>query len=376
MPGILFAKKIEKIKCENRMRRLMLLFIFLSFCYDKTSAQVEDQKLFENAKEIADRIMIIDYHNHSLFNSSPANSNDNSQLTFPMLKASGLKAIVRSFPIKRDTTISLYLNIINDIKSFRKEIVDSSRYISVVQKSDDFISINQKGKSAVLIGLESFKGLSEGNLELLAKYYQNGVRMIGICNGGLDTVYIQDKLTAYGIKYVEELNRLGIICDITHMRRSIQNKIIELSKAPVIISHGGAFDFVNSRFNTPDTLLQKLKDKGGIIGLVFNPEQLSNNSLAEANSGVHYTKVSRAKIEELIDQIDYLKNKFGIGFVGIGSDYGGSGLLSPIGLETAEGFPLIIYHLLRRGYSEMEIEKVMGLNFIDFYKRVENATKK
>lgn len=335
----------------------MLLFLSLSFCFNKTNAQAVDQKLFERAKEIADRIMIIDYHNHSLLKLSPSNSSNNPQLTLPMLIASGLKGIVHGFPIKRDTTISLYQNIINDIKSFRKGIVDSSRNISVVQRSDDFISINQKGKSAVLIGLESFKGLSEGNLELLAKYYQNGVRMIGICNGGLDSVYIQDKITSFGIKYLHELNRLEIICDITHMRRSIQSKIIELSKAPVIISHGGAYNFVNSRFNTPDTLLQKLKDKGGIIGITFNPEQLSNKSLAEANSGVPYSKVSRARIEEFIDHIDYLKNKFGIDFVGIGSDYGGSNLHSPIGLETAEGFPLIIYHLLKRGYSEKKLKE-------------------
>ncbi len=69
--------------------------------------------------------------------------------------------------------------------------------------------------------------------------------------------------------------------------------------------------------------------------------------------------------------IDYVKDKVGIDFICIGSDYGGSGRISPKGLETIEGFPLIIYHMLKRGYSEEEIKKVMGLNFIVFLKRVE-----
>ena len=75
---------------------------------------------------------------------------------------------------------------------------------------------------------------------------------------------------------------------------------------------------------------------------------------------------------DLIDQIDYIKKTVGIDHVGIGSDYGCSGRISPEGLETIEGFPLIIYHMLKRCYTEDEVEKVMGLNFIRFFEKVEN----
>ena len=85
-------------------------------------------------------------------------------------------------------------------------------------------------------------------------------------------------------------------------------------------------------------------------------------------------QLPRASIADLIDQIDYLRKKVGIDFIGIGSDYGGSGRFAPQGLETIEGFPLIIYHLLKRGYKENEIEKIMGLNFIRFYERVEKIS--
>lgn len=358
------------------MKPKLIHITFLLLISNALIAQqtVIDSVLLKKATKLADQIMMIDCHSHDLLRPWP--DGKIVQVNYPMIKTGRLKGIVQGFPSNKNNEGPISEIIINDINSYKREIVDSSRNVSIILKSQDFKNCQKNVKLAMLIGLESFKGLGEGNLNLLPEYYHAGVRMIGINQSGLDTIYKDNRLTKYGSDFLREVNRLGMICDITHIRRPLQNQIIEESEAPVIISHGGAFQLVNSVFNTPDTLLQKLAAKEGMIGITFYSGQLSKKSLTELDAKVDYDKISRATINEFVDHVDYLKNLVGIDHIGIGSDYGGSGSISPIGLETIEGFPLIIYHMLKRGYSESEIEKVMGLNFIRFFERVESKAAK
>ncbi|MBU1014750.1 MAG: dipeptidase [Bacteroidetes bacterium] len=325
-----------------------------------------DEFLWNKTLEIFERTLIIDCHLHQPFRIDQRPK----QVTYSYLNSNKI-GIVRGFPLRRESSESISERIMADIINFKKEIIDSAFNIQLVKNPDDFAAAVSSHQIPILIHLESFEGLAEGEVSNLQKYYNEGVRMIGFNQSGLDTVWLNDKLTRYGIDFIKELTRLGLICDITHIRRTIQNQVIELTDVPVIISHGGAFGAVNSVFNTPDSLLIKMTSKGGMIGVSFFSGQISTNVLSEINSGVEWDKTGRAAIEELIDHIDYLKKLVGIDHIGIGSDYGGSGSMSPTGLETIEGFPLIIYHLLKRGYSEEEIEKVLGLNYISFFKRIE-----
>ena len=333
--------------------------------YNNKSIEI-DSLLLKKAYDIAQNIVIVDCHSHSLFR--PGDDNE-KQISFSSAELGCINGIVQSFPVNRNTD-----GTIADLRSVKQEIADNP-VVQIAFSSYELKTENFSNNLKIVFSLESFKGLSEGNLSLLQRYFNEGVREIGIHNSGKDEIYEDNLLTEYGKNFIREVNRLGIICDITHIRSIIRNQIIELSEAPVIISHGGAYGAVESEFNIPDSILTKLVKKGGMVGITFFSGQISNKSLSEINNGVDWKEAARAGIEDLVDHIDYLKRKFGVDNIGIGSDYGGSGQMSPAGLETIEGYPLIVYSLLKRGYSEKEIEKIMGLNFIKYWERVETAKK-
>lgn len=330
-----------------------------------------DAKVLQRADEIARRIMIIDCHSHNLM--QPRSETRPKQVALHMLKKAGVKGIVQSFPLDFGSIADPAEDIPKNIEETKNRIRGESMKIAVARESGDFISPRGDDTVTVLLALEYFKGIFDGRIELAEKYHAAGVREIGLVRaGGPDSVFAGDRLTRFGIDLICELNRLGIICDITHMPPSAQEKVIEASRSPVILSHTAAFGLINSEYNVADSILVKLAAKEGIVCVTFFSGQLSEKSLARANEGAQQDRIPRAGVEELVDQIDYMKKTVGIDHVGIGSDYGGSGRISPEGLETIEGFPLIIYHMLKRGYTEDEIEKVMGLNFIRFFEKVEN----
>jgi membrane dipeptidase len=329
----------------------------------------------QKANEIANRIMIIDCHSHNLF--QPGSGEKPKQVSFSMLKESGVKGIVQTFPLDFNSVKNPSEDILNNIRETRGRIKDELLQVSLALGSKDFIAPKSDGSLILMLSVEYFRGIFEGNVEMLEKYHKEGVREIGLVEiGGLDTIYVNDSLTKFGNELINEINRLGIICDITHLSESAQIKIIETSKAPVILSHTNSRGVVNSDFNATDSTLKSHTSKGGITCVTFTAEQVSEKANIEASKmraskSVDMKKIPKTSIQELINHIDYLKRTIGIDYIGIGSDYGGSGRFAPEGLETIEGFPLIIYHLLKRGYTENEIEKVMGLNFIRFYERVE-----
>ena len=125
-----------------------------------------------------------------------------------------------------------------------------------------------------------------------------------------------------------------------------------------------------------DRIIKMMAEKGGVVMLGFFSRYVSKECFEKKLNTLDPKKMPRARIGDLIDHIDYIKKLVGIDHVGIGSDYDGTGRLAPKGLETAEGFPLIIYHMLKRGYKKKEIKKVMGGNFLRLLKKVESAAKR
>jgi membrane dipeptidase len=332
-----------------------------------------DVKMLQKAQDLAHRISVIDCHSHNLF--QPESEARPKQADFSMLQGAGVNGVVQFVPLNASGVKNPTDDILRDIKEIRQRIRDDGLKVSVVLNSREMATSCKSDSSVVLIGLEYFKGIFDGDIGQVRRYYDAGVREIGLVRrGGSDSLFVDQNLTGFGVALVRELNRLGIICDITHMPESAQQQVIDVSDSPVILSHTAAFGLVKSEFNATDATLRRLAARGGMIGIGFFSGQLSNSSLAESGRGVAWDKLSRAKVEDLVDQIDYLRKIVGIDAIGIGSDYGGSGRRAPEGLETIEGFPLIIYHMLKRGYTENEIEKVMGVNFIRFFERVEKKT--
>jgi membrane dipeptidase len=172
------------------------------------------------------------------------------------------------------------------------------------------------------------------------------------------------------------MNALGIACDVTHVPDVIRRQVIAASSAPVLVSHGAARTLVPSPFNVDDDTLDRLAATKGLIGVTLCSEQLSKATLAQSAAVQDPTKLPPARVEDVVDQIDYLVKRVGIDLVAIGSDFGGSGRMAPTGLATVEGLPLLAYHMLKRGYSEQQVEKVFGGNFVEFIGRVEGASSR
>ncbi len=349
----------------------VLVFTILGFAQKKQQTTTEiDQQIWDQAVDMANQILIIDCHSHDLF--KPVSIRFPKQVDTIMTKNTGINGIVQSYPIDTRKKDHPKDHVINELVQFKKI---SNRNIRQIEKADEFPTAAKSNKLAILLSLEYSYGLFEGKVENVKEYYDMGVRSICIRNGGKDTIYQNDgdtyKISRFANELIKKMNSCRVACDITHLPDNVRQMMIEISNAPVYVSHANIRGVVNSSFNLSDTTLYKLTSNGGVVCLTFFSEYVSEKCLAQKGKTTNPLEFPRASVEEFIDHIDYVKDKVGIDFICIGSDYGGSGRIPPKGLETIEGFPLIIYHMIKRDYSKEEIKKVMGLNFIEFLKRVE-----
>jgi microsomal dipeptidase-like Zn-dependent dipeptidase len=162
-------------------------------------------------------------------------------------------------------------------------------------------------------------------------------------------------LSEYGKKAVKEMNRVGIIVDISHTSEKTSFDVLALSKYPVIASHSSVKALCNNTRNISDELMKAIAEKDGVIQVCLYRGFIK--------------KSGKATVKDAVDHIDYIVKKVGINHVGIGSDFDGGGELT--GLKNAGEIPQITLELLRRGYSEEAIAKIWGGNFM----RVMNAVK-
>ncbi|KAK2819866.1 hypothetical protein Q7C36_021512 [Tachysurus vachellii] len=222
-------------------------------------------------------------------------------------------------------------------------------------------------KIACLISVEGGHAI-DSSLAALRMFYQLGVRSVTLthnCNtpwaesvSQYYTYYKRDKksLTDFGKAVVHEMNRLGIMVDLSHSSWATARAVLKLSKAPVIFSHSSAYTICNNTRNVPDDLLLMLKENGGLIMVNFY-----NGFIA---CGV------QATVSLVADHFDYLKGVIGTEHIGIGGDYdGASGF--PQGLEDVSKYPALIGELLRREWSEVELAGVLRFNFLRVFENVE-----
>ena len=199
------------------------------------------------------------------------------------------------------------------------------------------------------------------------------------------------------------MNRLGMLIDVSHISDKSFWDVLETSSAPVFASHSCTRSLCEVNRNLTDDMIKALAAKGGVIQITFcsffvdeeykkaaakNDKELEPQKkvLAEKykdNQDAYWnalialwkkTGPPSPKLESLIDHIDHVVKLVGVDYVGLGSDYDGSGSY-PEGLENVSGFPLITYHLLKRGYSEEDIKKILGGNFLRVFEKVRQASK-
>ncbi|KAB5525873.1 hypothetical protein PHYPO_G00145210 [Pangasianodon hypophthalmus] len=230
--------------------------------------------------------------------------------------------------------------------------------------------MNATKKIACLISIEGGHAI-DSSLPALRMFYQLGVRSVTLthtCNtpwAESSSQYYSyykrnnNALTDFGKAVVHEMNRLGMLIDLSHTSWATVRAVLEISKAPVIFSHSSAYTICNNSRNVPDDLLRLLKKKGGLIMVNFYKDFIACGA--------------QANVSHVADHFDHLKHVIGAEHIGIGGDYdGASGF--PQGLEDVSKYPALIGELLSRNWSEQELAGVLRLNFLQVFEKVEKIS--
>lgn len=244
------------------------------------------------------------------------------------------------------------------------------------RRAADILEAKRTGKIASFMTVEGGVGL-ENSLSPLRIWYAAGARMMTLChNETLDWVDSTTDtrrhggLTEFGRAVVRELNRLGIFVDCAHVSQEVMRQVLDISAAPIVMSHSNAFALCDHPRNVPDDVLARLRDNGGLVMATFVPHFI----VRRKERGSTEPDPPPATLERLVDHIVYLADKAGIDHVGIGSDFFGGP--STAGLEDVSRFPHLLAELLRRGWSDGAVAKIAGGNFIRAFEGVEAASQR
>lgn len=269
------------------------------------------------------------------------------------------------------------------------------------RRPGDVMRAKRAGKIASFIAVEGGAGL-ENSLELLRIFHDLGARYMTLChNETLDWVdSTTDEtrhggLTDFGVAVIREMNRLGLMVDLSHTSHDAMRQALDVSRAPVLFTHCNAFALCDHPRNVPDDVLARVKGNGGIVMATFVPDFVSQASrdwmrpmkdaFGKTRADVDWTAAMarrraelgpwpRASIGELCDHVEYMADRAGLAHVGIGSDFFGGPPV--VGLEDVSKFPDLIAALIRRGWSDDALEGLMSRNFLRVFRAVERVARR
>ena len=225
---------------------------------------------------------------------------------------------------------------------------------------DEIFEANKSGKVAAILSIEGAEPLM-GDLSVLRVFYKLGVRMLSLTwnwrtpfADGLAAKRAESKLTDLGVEAIREMERLGIVYDVSHLSDSCFWDVVEVKKGPFIASHSNCRAVCDHQRNLTDDMIKALADHGGVMGMNFAPA---------------FVDKEKATVEKLVDHIDHIVDLVGPDHVGLGSDFDGI-RTTPEGLEDVSKMPNITRELVRRGYSDDDIKKILGGNHLRVFKEV------
>jgi membrane dipeptidase len=401
----------------------VLIVSLLLLAPDVTRAQTDEPDtrgpvvLTEAAVRVHESCIVIDGHNDLPYQMRKEAGSSFDQLDIaqpqpdlhtdiPRLRAGGVgaqfwAAYVPSETITQGGATRYALEQIDLIHRMVERYPDT---FEMAQTADDIERIHSQGKIASMIGLESGHGIEE-SLGTLRMFYTLGVRYMTLthadslswCDSATDEP-ISGGLSPFGEEVVLEMNRLGMLVDISHISADAMRHVLRVSKAPIIASHSGAYAVAQHNRNVPDDVLESIRDNGGVVMVNFfsgyvEPEAAKIMAeMFNANREIRekypdeddYKKAKDAwrkahpypagTIHDLVDHIDHVVKVAGIDHVGLGSDYDGVSKL-PDQLEDVSSYPYITQALLDRGYDEQSVRKVMGGNVLRAMREAERVAR-
>jgi len=282
--------------------------------------------------------------------------------------------------------------------------VRGEEFTALAGSADEADRIRAGGRIAGFMGVEGGHQI-EGSLQALADLHERGVRYLTLTHA--DTHDWADSatdvprhggLSEFGEQVVREMNRVGMIVDISHVSPDTMRRAVAVSRAPVIASHSSAYALAPHLRNVPDDVLRMVADTGGVVMVAFVPsfvvEATARLSLdmfererrrrerfapddeqgyrAARKAEVESLEIDRGTPADVVDHIEYIAAIAGVDHVGLGSDFDGADLM-PEGLDDASCYPAITAELLARGWSEPNVLKVLGGNAMRVLRAVEEA---
>jgi membrane dipeptidase len=328
---------------------------------------------------------------------------DSGQTDIPRLREGGVKAQFWSVYIPSEHP-NPARTVTEQIDLVRRMVERYQNVFEMAYNADDVERITRKGKIASLIGIEGGVAI-ENSLAQLRAFYTLGARYMTLThNTTLDwadaanDAHTHDGLTPFGERVVKEMNRLGMLVDISHVSPGTMADALRVSQAPVIASHSSAFAICPSPRNVPDDILKEVKKNGGVIMVNFfsgfvvpesgrklrqlRAEMLTKypDRTARAKAMDEWFKsegsnLARGTYRDVVDHIDHLVKVAGVDHVGIGSDFDGI-TMWPVGLDDVSSYPRLTEELLRRGYSETDIHKILGGNVLRAFRQAGDVAKR
>ena len=341
-------------------------------------------KISDEAREIHATSMLFDGHNDlpwtmrqkagSSFDKIDIAEATDFHTDIPRLRAGGVKAQFWSVyvPAGTDLTGNALLQTLEQIQLVHDMCERYPNEFEMAQTADDIQRIVGAGKIASMIGVEGGHSI-QNSLQVLRELYDRGARYMTLTHSktlawadSCTDVAKNNGLSPFGKEVVREMNRLGMLVDLSHVSPKCMKDALEVSVAPVIYSHSSAKAICDHPRNVPDEMLKMTAKNGGVVMVNFY------SGFVVPQEDVEKNKQARGDCDLVCDHIDHIVKVAGIDHVGIGADYDGVGRL-PRNLEDVSCYPNITQELLDRGYTRGDIHKVLGENVLRVLRQTEQV---
>ena len=403
---------------------LLLLFVFSVSTFAQMMPKDADPKLWARALKIHKKAIIVDGHNDipspmvdddfNLATNSVGkfhNDGDPFHTDLQRFKQSGITGEFFSIYVSGNTlkTGGAMRRAMDLIDATYREVERHPNALMSCTTAAQIRQAKKQNKVCALMGIEGGYVI-ENSLYALRNFYRLGIRYMtlthNVSHDWADAHNGEKKnngLSDFGKEVVREMNRLGMLVDISHVSDKVMHDVLDVSTAPIIASHSSARGVSNHTRNVPDDVLKRVAKNGGVIMINFYPSFLDERTNTEENERAKRLKPQIDALKEkykdnrqafneaerkllaenpifitpytrIVDHIDHIKTVAGIDNVGIGSDYDGVPFL-PAPMNGMEDLVLVTYEMLKRGYSETDIKKVLGENFLRAFEQAEQVAK-
>ena len=399
----------------NRISCAVLATALISACSPPADTNVDDATSVPDANTIARTSIIIDTHIDVPYrlDKSPADiskTTEGGDFDYPRAVSGGLNAPFMSIytPAELEaegTSREVAEKLIDLVEGFALQWPDK---FAIAKSPADVREQFEAGIMSLPLGMENGSPI-EGDLANLQHFYDRGIRYItpahGLSNHISDSSYDTNRqwngLSEFGTEVIKEMNRLGIMVDVSHVSDDAFWQIMEVSRAPAIASHSSARHFTPGfERNMSDEMIKALAANKGIIQINFGSSFLTAKAreystarraasklfaaehpeLSETDIDKQFSAIYEeehgpfpfASLDDVLDHIDHVVSLTSADNVGIGSDYDGVGDSLPVGLKDVAAYPNLVKGLLDRGYSEKDIRKILGENLLRVWQAVED----